>query len=124
MAVDFDGTVVKHEYPEIGEEVPHAVEVLKRLNENGVRIIVWTMRCGEHLDVDAKQWFQEREIKVWAYNENPQQRNRTTSPKCFAHAYIDDAAIGCPLVCCETDAARPFVDWLAVERILEEKGFL
>lgn len=71
IAVDFDGTCVKHEYPEIGDDVPHAVEVLKRLNEANVRIIVWTMRSGEHLDVGAKEWFETRGIEVWAYNKNP-----------------------------------------------------
>lgn len=123
IAVDFDGTVVKHRFPEIGEEVPHAVEVLKRLNEAGVRIIVWTMRCGEHLDVHAKEWFEKRGIEVWAYNRNPEQTSWTESPKCYAHAYIDDGAIGCPLIYPETNG-RPFVDWFAVERLLEENGFL
>lgn len=51
IAVDFDGTCVKHEYPEIGEDAPDAVEVLKRLNKAGVKILVWTMRCGEHLEI-------------------------------------------------------------------------
>jgi hypothetical protein len=124
IAVDFDGTVVKHRFPEIGDEVPHAVEVLKRLNEKGVRLIVWTMRCGEHLEVDAKDWFEERGIKVWAYNRNPEQTSWTESPKCYAHVYIDDAAIGCPLIYPQDTGERPFVDWFAVENILEESGFL
>lgn len=123
IAVDFDGTVVRHEYPEIGEEVPHAVKVLRKLNEEGVKIIVWTMRCGEYLDVHAKEWFEKRDIEVWAYNQNPEQSSWTQSPKCYAQAYIDDAAIGCPLIYPET-GERPFVDWLAVEKLLAENGFL
>ncbi len=75
VAVDFDGTCVTHEYPEIGADVPHAVEVLKRLNENNVRIIVWTMRCGEYLDFHAKEWFEERAIEVWAFNQNTTEAN-------------------------------------------------
>lgn len=123
IAVDFDGTCVRHEYPEIGEDVPHAARVLKRLNEAKVRIIVWTMRSGEHLEVGAKDWFDERGIGIWAYNNNPGQANWTESPKCYAQAYIDDAAIGCPLIYPD-DGARPFVDWLAVEKLLEAGGFL
>lgn len=123
IAVDFDGTVVKHEYPEIGEDVPHAVEVLKKLNENGVRIIVWSMRCGKYLEEDAVNWFEKRGIKVWAYNENPEQKSWTESRKCYAQVYVDDAALGCPLVF-PSDGARPYVDWFAAEKLLEERGFL
>ncbi len=40
VCVDFDGTCVMHEYPKIGEDVPNAVSVLKKLNENQVKIIL------------------------------------------------------------------------------------
>lgn len=123
IAVDFDGTVVTHEYPEVGADVPHAVEVLKRLNDAGVRIIVWTMRGGEYLDVHAKEWFESKDIEVWAYNSNPEQSSWTQSPKCYAQAYIDDAAIGCPLIH-PANGRRPFVDWMKVEKLLEAAGFL
>ena len=123
IAVDFDGTVVTHEYPQVGKEVPFAVDVLKRLNEAGVKIIVWTMRCGDYLDIDAVNWFQERNIEIWSYNLNPSQKSWTDSPKCYAEAYIDDAAVGCPLIY-PADGGRPYVDWKEVERLLEEAGFL
>ena len=29
IAVDFDGTIVEHRYPKIGEEIPFATETLK-----------------------------------------------------------------------------------------------
>jgi hypothetical protein len=124
IAVDFDGTCVMHEYPQTGADVPHAVRVLRRLNAEQVKIIVWTMRCGKYLDEDAGNWFREREIKVWAYNANPQQKSWTNSPKCYAHAYIDDAAVGCPLVYPDGGGGRPYVDWKEVEKMLEERGFL
>ena len=122
IAVDFDGTCVTHEYPEIGADVPHAVAVLRRLNAAGVKIIVWTMRHGKHLDEDAAAWFRDRDIKVWAFNENPTQKHWTESPKAYARHYIDDAAIGCPLIY-PADGARPYVDWPAVEKILEDLGY-
>lgn len=122
IAVDFDGTCVAHEFPEIGEDVPHAVDVLKRLNAAEVKIIVWTMRCGKHLDEDAARWFRARGIEVWAFNENPTQKHWTESPKAYAQHYIDDAAIGCPLVY-PGDGGRPFVDWVEVEKLLEQLGY-
>lgn len=39
IAVDFDGTVVTHAYPEIGDDAG-AVPVLKELTDNGCRLIL------------------------------------------------------------------------------------
>ena len=55
IAVDFDGTVVTHAYPEIGDDAG-AVPVLKELTDNGCRLILYTMRHGKLLD-DAIRWF-------------------------------------------------------------------
>ena len=55
IAVDFDGTVVEHEYPKIGEERPHATEVLRKLMEDGHKLILWTVREGPLLD-EAIDW--------------------------------------------------------------------
>lgn len=123
VAVDFDGTCVTHEYPEIGPEVPNAVEVLRKLNQNEVRIILWTIRSGEALH-DAVNWFVARGIRLWAVNKNPQQRFWSKSPKCYAPVYIDDAALGCPLIYPEDGNTRPYADWSAIEKLLEKIGFL
>ena len=55
IAVDFDGTIVEHRYPEIGEERPFAVETLKKLAEHRHKLVLWTMREGQLLD-DALEW--------------------------------------------------------------------
>lgn len=125
VCVDFDGTCVTHEYPKIGDDVPNAVNVLKKLNENEVKIILWTIRSGEHLE-DAVNWFAEREIKIWAVNKNPQQRFWSKSPKAYANVYIDDAALGCPLKQFEDESGdrRPYADWFEIEKLLEEIGYL
>jgi hypothetical protein len=122
VCVNFDGTCVMHEYPKIGENVPHAVEVLKKLNENEVKIILWTIRSGEYLQ-QAVNWFFEREINLWAVNKNPNQRFWSESPKAYAPVYIDDAALGCPLIL-NSEGKRPFADWLEIERLLAEIGYL
>lgn len=79
------------------------------------------MRSGEYLQ-DAVNWFQEREIKIWAVNQNPEQKSWTQSPKAYAPVYIDDAAIGCPLKF-SSDGNRPFADWVEIEKLLEEIGY-
>lgn len=121
ICVDFDGTCVMHEYPDIGADVPFCVEVLKRLDANGVKIILWTMRHGDTLQM-AVDWFARKEIPLFGINQNPQQLEWTQSPKCYAQIYIDDAALGCP-VKYPKGGNRPFVDWQAVEKLLQEKIF-
>lgn len=122
IALDFDGTCVTHEYPDIGKDAPYCVEVLKRLDANGVKFILWTMRSGGYLQ-DAVDWFESKGIELWGINENPEQCSWTSSPKCYAPVYIDDAAIGCPLR--ESyKGGRPVVDWQAVEKLLQQKNYL
>lgn len=122
IAVDFDGTCVTHEYPEVGKTVNNAVKTLKRLNEADVKIILWTMRSGEFLQ-DAVKWFEENGIELWGVNENPEQKEWTESRKAYAQIYIDDAALGCPLLY-PFDGGRPFVDWFTVENTLIGRGIL
>lgn len=113
MAVDFDGTCVKHEYPEVGGDVG-AVPVLKRLVDDGARIILWTMRSDSYLD-SARKWFEDNGIPLFGVNRNPEQDRWTSSPKAYAGLYIDDAALGCPLKTDGPPGSRPFVDWDQVE---------
>lgn len=112
IAVDFDGTCVTHEYPKVGRYIG-AEPVLKRLAENGAKLILWTMRSGEQLQ-DAVKWFEERNIPLFGIQRNPTQDSWTSSPKAYAKIYIDDAALGCPLVE-GLKGERPFVDWKTVE---------
>lgn len=107
IAVDFDGTCVTHEYPEIGKDIG-AVPVLKRLTDCGNQIILWTMRSGRELKA-AVEWFEQNNIPLYGINQNPDQ-SWSKSPKAYAHLYIDDAAAGCPLK--QTSLSdRPYVDW-------------
>lgn len=117
VAVDFDGTIVKHAYPEIGEPVPGAIDALRELQERGVRLLLWTMRDGEHLDA-AVAHLRENGIALWGVNTNPEQAAWTKSPKAYAAYYVDDAAIGCPLVF--SGSARPWVNWEIVMRSLRK----
>ena len=121
IGVDFDGTMVKHKYPEIGAPIEDAVETVLALQEAGHRIILYTMRSGERL-VQAVEYMEENGIELWGVNENPTQCHWSKSPKIFCNVYIDDAALGCPL---ESDGtSRLFVDWVEVTGLLEEQGLL
>jgi hypothetical protein len=135
IAVDFDGTCVTHEFPLIGREIG-AERVLKLLVENGHQLILHTMRSdienpksrdydihdkGGNYLTDAVNWFKERDIPLYGINENPTQKNWTTSPKSYANLYIDDASLGCPLI---YGAERPYVDWDAVEEYLTVRGII
>lgn len=122
IAVDFDGTCVEHNYPAIGMDVEGAVEVLRTLNKHGHRIILNTMRSGQRLEA-AVRWFRDRKIELWAVNRNPEQEQWTTSPKVYADIYIDDSALGCPIIFLE-GVRRPVVDWKRVRRALESDGVL
>lgn len=121
IAVDFDGTVVDHRYPDVGADAPCAVRVLLELvvpdgPEPPAKLILWTMRSGAELEA-ARSWFAKRGIPLHGVNENPDQKSWTTSPKAYAQVYIDDAAFGAPLV--HPDGfARPCIDWVAVAATL------
>ena len=115
IAIDFDGTCVVASYPNVGRDIG-AQPILKRLVADGNKLILWTMRSGIHLQ-DAIDWFAKNDIPLWGIQKNPTQSNWTTSPKAYAHLYIDDAALGCPLLSGLT-GEPPYVDWKAVEAIL------
>lgn len=122
IAVDFDGTCVEHNYPAIGMDVEGAVEVLRTLNKHGHRIILNTMRSGQRLEA-AVRWFRDRKIELWAVNRNPEQEQWTSSPKVYADIYIDDSALGCPLIFLE-GVRRPVVNWSKVRQLLESDGMI
>lgn len=122
IAIDFDGTCVTHDYPRIGKDI-NAVNVLKKLVANGHKLILNTMRSGKELK-EAINWFKKNDIELYGANENPTQKKWTNSPKVYAHLYIDDAALGCPLKMDLSISDRPFVDWEAVSCLLKDNGIL
>ena len=96
IAVDFDGTIVEHKYPKIGREIPFATETLRKLIEDGHRLILWTIRHGESLD-EAVNWCKERGVEFYAVNRDFEEQdaaNGERSPKVKCDMYIDDRNIG------------------------------
>ncbi len=128
IAIDFDGTIVEHKYPDIGNPVPGAIEWMKRWQSAGAKLILYTMRSdgsdGPTL-TQAVEYCRRHGIEFYGVNSNPTQAKWTQSPKAYAHVYVDDAAFGCPLRdAFSTD--RPMVDWEvvgpAVMQKLADKG--
>jgi len=130
IAVDFDGTCVTHEYPNVGKDIG-AVPVLKKLVENGHQLMLWTMRGnkttseGVNTLQDAVDWFKNNDIPLWGINENPDQKATgwTNSNKQYAQMYIDDTALGCPLTFTKS-GEKPYVDWVEVEKSLTQMGLI
>lgn len=96
IAVDFDGTIVEHRYPEIGNERPFATSTLRKLIEDKHRLILWTVRRGKELE-EAVEWCKERGVEFYAVNKNYPEE--TLEPhgeysKINAEMFIDDLNLG------------------------------
>jgi hydroxymethylpyrimidine pyrophosphatase-like HAD family hydrolase len=127
FCVDFDGTIVTHEYPEVGTPVNAALDVLHELQTAGHAIILLTMRgidvkTGRNTLQESVEYLTGNGIKLYGVNENPHQHRWTTSKKVYGHWYIDDAAVGVPLIMPENQ--RPYVDWIGVRQLLWHRGIL
>ena len=122
IAIDFDGTCVSHEFPEIGKDID-AIPVLKELIKSGHNLILNTMQSGKYLD-EAVQWFKDNKIELYRINKNPEQESWTSSPKIYAELYIDDAALGCPLVYNMEVSILPFADWNYISKYLDERDII
>lgn len=98
IAVDFDGTIVEHDYPRIGKEKPFALETLRMLMADGHKLILWTARDGERLQ-EAVEFCRRGGVEFYAINSNTPQSGLSfgsngLSSKVTADVYIDDRNIG------------------------------
>ena len=92
IAVDFDGTIARSNFPVILGEMPYAGESLRKLHEQGHYIIIWTCRTGENL-LSAINWLLERKIPFNRINDhNPENLAKygDAGNKVYAHCYVDD----------------------------------
>jgi hypothetical protein len=95
IAVDFDGTIVEHDYPKIGKEKLFAFSTLKELEKRGARLILWTFRSGTELE-EAVDYCRKNGIEFYAVNKNyPEEvADDSVSRKIDADIYIDDKNLG------------------------------
>ena len=95
IAVDFDGTIVEHKYPQIGKEKLFAFETIKQLIKQKHQLILWTYRAGKELD-EAVEFCMENGVEFFAVNKNyPEEHyDGSISRKIDADVYIDDRNVG------------------------------
>lgn len=94
IAVDFDGTIVEHEYPRIGKPIPFALETLKELQRDGHTLLMWSVRDGDLLQ-EAIDYVESNGVKFFAYNKNyPEEDVTKASRKLNAEIFIDDRNVG------------------------------
>lgn len=108
IAVDFDGTIVEHQYPAIGREKPFAIDTLKKLAEEHHRLILWTVRKGKLLQ-EAVDFCKERGLEFYAINRNYPEEKYTDERKLKAELWIDDRNLG------------GLPDWGTIYRMIQEK---
>lgn len=121
IAVDFDGTCVHDKFPYVGADMFGAELALKRLVEDGHKIILWT--CREHFPyggVDdvlelALEWFRKKDIPLYAVNGNPDMtlQGYPIARKCHADIIIDDHALFTPYT------MNGDIDWCAIYRAIK-----
>ena len=95
IAVDFDGTIVEHDYPKIGKEKLFAFHTLKEFNKMGATLILWTFRTGKELE-EAVEFCRKNGVEFYAVNKNYPEEifDETVSRKIDADIFIDDKNIG------------------------------
>lgn len=95
IAVDFDGTLCKNAWPNIGEPIEPVIEYVKRRQRCGARLILWTNRVGEPLE-EAISWCEQQGIIFNAVNDNLPEIVEAFGGNCrkiFANEYLDDRAL-------------------------------
>lgn len=95
IAVDFDGTIVENRFPEIGKPILFAFESLRKLQDEGHRLILWTYRSGERLE-EAVDFCAKNGLKFYAINKSypEEEYDNSISRKILADIFIDDRNLG------------------------------
>lgn len=94
IAIDFDGTIVEHEYPAIGKPIPFAIETLLQLQKENHKLILWTVREGDLLQ-EAVDYCEQRGLYFYAVNENYMGEDRSKAGrKLGVDMFIDDRNLG------------------------------
>lgn len=122
IALDFDGTIAyttESSYPYIESVNYKAIEVMKRFKKAGGKIVLFTCRTDEDLDI-AVECLRGYGLEVDAVNEDLQetiddwykiQPDSSVSPKVFVDLYIDDRAF---------PACRDGINWDEIESYIME----
>ena len=91
IAVDFDGTVVEHLYPEIGTLKTGAKEALQTFRKAGHKIAIWTCRSGKEEEA-VRRFLLANDIPFDTINA-PVAGADLGTRKIYADLYIDDKGL-------------------------------
>ena len=111
IAVDFDGTLVEDEFPEIGQPRLWVWDEVFRAQEQGTKIILWTSRDNERLKA-AVEFCTERGLHFDAINDNLDECKimfNNDTRKVYANEYWDDKAVRRFCDIADTRAPQPIV---------------
>lgn len=112
IAVDFDGTIVEHKYPQIGRPIPFAFDTLKQLQNENNTLILWTVREGGLLE-EAIKFCADNGLYFYAHNANFPEEDRNMAPrKLKADLFIDDRNFG------------GLPDWHFIYHVIQQKKAL
>lgn len=91
LAIDFDGTLVKDNYPEIGEPHMELISILKIAKKCGFILILYTCREGIYLQA-AVEFLKELGLEFDCVNDNYNKNfdGLGNCRKIGAHFYYDD----------------------------------
>lgn len=95
VACDFDGTLCKDEFPNIGEANKVLISQLMIFRSRGNKLILWTCREGQHLE-EAVLWCKSWGLTFDAVNENVDNEFSGfigAKRKIYAHLYLEDKAM-------------------------------
>ena len=111
IAIDFDGTIVEHQYPRIGKEMLFAFATIKELQKKGHKLILFTYRTGSLL-VEAVEYCRQNGVEFYAVNKNypEEDYNENIPRKLNVDIFIDDRNVG------------GFLGWSSVWQLLHPEG--
>lgn len=95
VAVDFDGTLCVNKYPHIGKMNTELIHRIKKMQEAGVKFILWTCRAGTLLD-EAIEACGSQGLHFDAINDNLPEHKAIypySGRKITANEYWDDKAV-------------------------------
>jgi hypothetical protein len=97
VGLDIDATVITHCYPHMnGDDIGAIPWLLSIQKDFPIEYLINSMRGGKTA-TDAKEWLEERGVKIGGINTHPTQHTWTTSTKTHCHVYLDDRGAATPL---------------------------
>jgi 5'(3')-deoxyribonucleotidase len=92
IAIDFDGTIVEHDFPHIGALKPKAKEMINELYK-AYEIVIWTCRNNLYLSAGQPNYLEEARAFLDKEGIKYDRIDAGQQGKIIANYYIDDRGI-------------------------------